>query len=92
MIYNERVTIYTYETTYDELGSPVKKRVPKIVPCARGSLTHNQQIGIFGKYNLQAFKIHLQGVYPDIDEISYKGTIRSVQAVILHKNATVVVV
>lgn len=92
MIYNDRVTIYTYEETFDELGSPVKTRVPHVVPCSRGSLTHNQQIGIFGSYNLKAFKLHMQGVYPDIEEVSYHGTTRQVRAVMVHKNATVVVV
>ena len=91
MIYSERVTVFSYEVTKDELGSPIRTRVPKVVPCGRGTLTHNQQIGLFGQYDLDAFTLHLQGVYRDIDEVEYEGTIRRAKAVRHHKHSTVII-
>ena len=92
MMYNDRVTIYTYVEREDDLGSPIRERVPKVVPCSRGKLTHNQQMGIFGKYDLSAIQLNLQGKYDDVDEVKYGGVIRSVRALIQHKNAMVIII
>ncbi|API89048.1 hypothetical protein FEZ48_11250 [Marinilactibacillus psychrotolerans] len=92
MNYNDRVTIYEYQEEKDALGSIKRVKVPIVVPCARGKLTHEQQMGFFGKYNLSAFKLHLQGVYEGLDEVKYKNTIRSVTGIIPYENATVVVI
>lgn len=92
MSYNDRVTLITYETTPGFLGDEITEEIKTVVPCYRGKLTNNQQVGIFSKYNLSAFKLHLQGVYKDIEEIEYRGIKRSIQGVIHHRNSTVVVV
>lgn len=92
MIYDERVTLFSYVETKDELGSPIRTRVPKVVPCGRGTLTHNQQIGLFGQYDLNAFTLHLQGVYRNVDEVEFEGVIRRAKAVKHHKHSTVIVI
>lgn len=92
MHYNDRVTIVTFKTTKDELGSDIKTPVTKTVPCYRGRLSHNQQIGLFGKYNVSAFSIHLLGHYEDIERVIYKGIKRDIQNVYYYRNATVVII
>lgn len=91
-MYNDRVAIITYVKDEDALGSPIKTPVETVVPCRRGRLTHEQQLGHFGKYDLSAFKLHLQGIYKDISEVKYKGEKRSVRGLYYHHNSTVVVV
>lgn len=92
MHYNDRITVVTFETSKDELGSEVKTPVTKTVPCYRGRLSHNQQVGLFGKYNRSAFSIHLLGHYENIDRVIYKGTEKDVQSIYYHRNSTVVIV
>lgn len=92
MIYNDRVTIITHETTEGFLGDDVTKEVEKTVPCQRGKLTDNQQMGIFGSYKLSAFKLHLQGVHKGIEKVEYDGVPRMVRGVTYHRNSTVVFV
>jgi len=92
MNYNDRATIIRYETSEGFLGEEVTEEIKEQVPCYRGKLTNNQQMGIFGSYELTAFKLHLQGVHEDIERIEYKGVQRSIQGVIHHRNSTVVVV
>lgn len=92
MNYNDRATIYQYEETKDALGSVMRKKVPVVIPCKRGKLTHEQQMGFFGKYDLSAFKLHLQGHHEGLEEITYRSRTRAVRGIILHKNSTVVVV
>lgn len=92
MNYNDRVTIITSETEAAFLGEDTVKEKETVIPCYRGRLTNNQQMGIFGSYNLSAFKLHLQGVHEDIGKIKYEGTPRKIHAVIHHRNSTVVVI
>lgn len=91
-MYNDRVTIIEYVEKEDALGSPIRTPVQKIVPCRRSRLTHEQQLGHFGEYNLSAFKLHLQGIYKSIEEVEYKDEKRSVRGIYYHHNSTVVVV
>lgn len=92
MHYNDRVTIIRKETEPGYLGDDVAKEVRTVLPCQRGQLTDRQQMGIFGKYNLAAFKLHIQGIHSDIEEIEYQGKRRMVQGVLYHRNSTVVIV
>lgn len=92
MSYNDRVTIIQHETEEGFLDEEVTKEVKKVVPCYRGRLTNNQQLGIFGSYNLSAFKLHIQGIHVGIERIEYKGIPRSIQGIVYHRNSTVVVV
>lgn len=92
MSYSDRVTLITYKVTEGFLGDEITEEIRTVVPCYRGRLTNNQQMGIFGKYNLSAFKLHLQGIHKEIEEIEYEGVKRSVKGTIYHRNSTVVVV
>lgn len=92
MNYNDRAIIIRYETSEGFLGEEVTDEVRETVPCYRGKLTNNQQMGIFGSYELAAFKLHLQGAHEDIERIEYKGIQRSIKGIINHRNSTVVVV
>jgi len=92
MIYNDRVTLIKEVTKEGFLGEDVVEETPTVVPCYRGKLTHNQQMGLFGSYNQKAFKLHLQGIHKDIDKIEYKGTPRSFNSINYHHNSTVVIV
>lgn len=74
------------------LGEEIVSEKLIVVPCYRGKLTDDQQMGIFGKYNLKAFKLHLQGIYEDVDKVTYAGVTRSVSGVIYHRNSTVLVI
>lgn len=92
MIYNDRATIIRYETEEGFLGDEITNEVREVVPCHRGKLTNNQQMGIFGSYDLSAFQLHLQGIHKGIERIEYKGVPRSIQGIVYHRNSTVVVV
>ena len=92
MIYNDRVTIIKDVLGEGFLGDDVIEEKNFIVPCQRGRLTNNEQIGIFGSYNLSAFKLHIQGIHKDIKELEYEGIRRSVHCYMIHRNTTVVIV
>lgn len=92
MNYNDRVTLISTVTEEGFLDKEIVSEKKTIVPCYRGRLTNNQQMGIFGSYNLSAFKLHLQGMHENIEKIEYNGTPRKVHAVIHHRNSTVVVI
>lgn len=93
MIYNDRVT-YTIEK-YDigEFGEEIYLgKEEKTIPAHRSPLTHNQQIGYFGSYNKDAFKLHLQGIHEGIERIEYKGIPYDVNSVIHHGYSTVLII
>lgn len=92
MIYNDRVTIIKDVLGEGFLGDDVIEEKKFIVACQRGRLTNNEQIGVFGSYNLSAFKLHIQGIHKDIKELEYEGIRRSIQGSMIHKNTTVVIV
>lgn len=92
MIYSGRVTIIKDVLVEGFLGDDVVEEKEFIVPCQRGRLTNNEQMGIFGSYNLSAFKLHIQGIHKDIKELEYDGVRRSIQGYMIHKNTTVVIV
>lgn len=93
MIYNDRVT-YVIEK-YGE--GPFKEEIylgkeDVTIPAYRSPLTHNQQIGYFGSYKKNAFKLHLQGIHEGIERIEYKGVPYDVNNVIHHSHSTVLVI
>lgn len=92
MNYNKRVDITTKVTTPGYLGDDVVENKTVTVPCNEASLSNNEQIGVFGKYNQKAFKLHIQGVHKSFDKIKYDGVIRSVYLTKYHRNSTVVIV
>lgn len=90
MIYNQRVILIKEAEPKDELFGDTTQNEIGPLPCQEGSLTNAEQIGIFGKYNLDSFKLHLQGIHNDFSEVVYKGRRRSIQGKKHHKNSTVI--
>ena len=90
MIYNKRVILITETTESDFLGDKVVKKQSEPIPCQEDNLTNAEQVGIFGKYNLDSFKLHLQGYHDGSSEIIYNGKKRKIQDKKHHKNSTVI--
>nr|DAV83613.1 MAG TPA: head closure knob [Caudoviricetes sp.] len=90
MIYNDRVTLVKETVSNDGLEDDVATEQVGPLPCQRSALTNNEQMGIFGKYNLDSFKLHLQGIHQDFSEVIYKGKRRAVKGKKHHKNSTVI--
>lgn len=90
MIYNDRVTLIKEIISSDGLEDDVVTEQVGPLPCQRGALTNNEQMGIFGKYNLDSFKLHLQGIHQDFSEVIYKGKRRAIKGKKHHKNSTVI--
>lgn len=90
MIYSQRVILIKEVESKDELFEDTTQNEIGPLPCQESSLTNAEQIGIFGKYNLDSFKLHLQGIHNDFSEVVYKGKHRSIQGKKYHKNSTVI--
>jgi hypothetical protein len=90
VIYNDRVTLVKETVSNDGLEDDVATEQVGPLPCQRSALTNNEQMGIFGKYNLDSFKLHLQGIHQDFSEVIYKGKRRAVKGKKHHKNSTVI--
>ena len=60
MIYNDRVILIKETAPKDELEDDVTTEQIGPLPCQEGSLTNAEQMGIFGKYNLDSFKLHVE--------------------------------
>lgn len=88
MDYRDRVIIFTQENIPGMLGDEVKETKSKPIPCKKNVMTHNEQMGIFGKYKMNSFKLHLQGIY-EVEKIIFEGQPRMVSASRHHKNSTV---
>lgn len=91
MIYNGRVKITYEKKVPGYLGDDAMDEKQMIEPCGKTGLTNNEQIGIFGKYNQQAFKLHIQGIHKGFSKIEYDGLERSVYQTKWHRNSTVVI-
>lgn len=90
MIYNQRVILIKEVEPKDELFGDTTQNETGPLPCQENSLTNAEQMGIFGKYNLDSFKLHLQGIHTGFSEVIYKGRRRSIQGKKHHKNSTVI--
>lgn len=90
MIYNDRVILIKETVSSDGLEDDVVAEQVGPLPCQLGALTNNEQMGIFGKYNLDSFKLHLQGIHQDFSEVIYKGRRRAIKGKKHHKNSTVI--
>ena len=90
MIYNDRVILIKETVLSDALEDDVVAEQVGPLPCQLGALTNNEQMGIFGKYNLDSFKLHLQGIHQDFSEVIYKGKRRAIKGKKHHKNSTVI--
>lgn len=92
MNYNKRVTLYYEKKEEGFLGEEVVRTEEKVVPCSRSLLTNDEQMGIFGKYSKDAFKLHIQGHWNGFNKLSYGGIPRAVNSLHYHRNSTVVIV
>lgn len=93
MIYNDRVTFIIEEYGEGSLGEEIYLGEKKVtIPAYQSPLTHNQQMGYFGTYKKNAFKLHLQGIHEGIERIKYKDIEYDVSDVRYHMNATVLVI
>ena len=90
MIYSQRVILIKEVEPKDELLGDTTQNETGPLPCQERSLTNAEQMGIFGKYNLDSFKLHLQGIHTGFSEVIYKGRRRSIQGKKHHKNSTVI--
>lgn len=87
---DDRVVLIFEERPDDELTSQVEKVESNPIPCMRSSLTNAEMMGLFGKYNLNSFKLHLQGVHDGFSEVCYHGERRKIVGKAHHRNGTVV--
>lgn len=92
MIYKDRVILYFVEEVEDLLDKRKIEKPSDPIPCMENTFTEAEQMGLFGKYNLDAFKLHLQGHYDNFATIEYKGVKRKIKGKAHHKNSTVVYV
>lgn len=93
MIYKDRVTLITEEYEEGKYSEPVYVGEKEtLLPAQQSPLTDKQQLGYFGTYNKQAFKLHLQGKYEDIRGIKFKGKKYDVTDVNYHKSSTVLII
>lgn len=92
MRYNSRCTITTKEKESGYLGEDEVLHHTRLVACYQSNLSSEEQIDLFGKYAKTAFKLHLQGIVKDIDQIEFEGVRRNIFDIHYHRNSTVVVI
>lgn len=92
MIYKDRVILIQTKEVDDYLDKRLVKEESSPIPCMASPLTNQEQMGLFGQYRLDSFKLHLQGHYPNIAEIRYAGQLRKVAGVKHHRHSTVIYV
>ncbi|HFI0454343.1 TPA: hypothetical protein ACGOZD_000250 [Streptococcus suis] len=90
MIYNDRVVLIRTTTKDEFLGQTKVKVESKPTPCMKGTLTDKEFLGVYGKYTLEAVKLHLQGNHMDIQSVKYRGKERAIAGLKYHKNSTVI--
>ncbi|XJS09849.1 hypothetical protein ACF3NG_06795 [Aerococcaceae bacterium WGS1372] len=92
MRFDDSVTLLVEVVEKGFLGEEVVREEKVTVPCLRTPLSHNEQMGLFGSYNLKAFKLHLDGQFDNFTNIIYRGHKRIVRELIHYNHSTVVIV
>lgn len=92
MIYKDRVILVYVDEQDDFLDKRTVEKPSGKIPCMENTFTKSEQMGLFGKYDLNAFKLHLQGHYDGFSKIIYKGKPRLIKGLARHKNSTVIYV
>lgn len=92
MIYKDRVILYFEKEVDDFLDKRKIQEPSEPIPCMENTFTEAEQMGLFGKYDLNAFKLHLQGRHDGFSTIEYKGIKRQIKGKAHHKNSTVIYV
>lgn len=90
MIYNDRVTLIFEKRPEDELLDKVEKKQSFPIPCMQNAMSNYEMMGLFGKYDFDAFKLHLQGIHKDFSEVIYKGRKMKIKGKRYHHNSTVI--
>lgn len=91
MNYNDRVKMTFERKVPGYLGDDAIEEKETIEPCGKTGLSSKEQIGIFGKYNQKAFKLHIQGIHKGFSKVEYDGLERTVYSTKWHRNSTVVI-
>lgn len=92
MNYNKRIKITIFKKAPGYLDDEIVSKESKVIPCSVSNLSSDEQISIFGKYNHEAFKVYLKGIWEEIDSIEYNAVERTIFSKRYHRNSTVVIV
>lgn len=76
----------------DYLGSKVVKTKSNPVPCMMSLLNSAEQMGMFGNYRTNRFKLHVQGIKSEFSEIEYRGQRYKISGLKHYRNSTVIYV
>lgn len=92
MIYSDRVVLLLETTVDDYLDSRIVKARSDPIPCMQSLLNSNEQMGMFGNYRLDRFKLHVQGFKTGFSEIEYRGKRYKISGLKHYRNSTVIYV
>jgi len=92
MIYSDRVILISEAPEGDYLGSKIVKTKSSPIPCMMSLLNSNEQMGIFGNYRTDRFKLHTQGIRKGFSEIEYRGQKYKISGLKYYRNSTVIYV
>lgn len=92
MIYSDRVILILETPEEDYLGSKVVKTRSSPVPCMMSLLNSAEQMGMFGNYRTDRFKLHVQGIKREFREIEYRGQRYKISGLKYYRNSTVIYV
>lgn len=87
---NDRVILIQETLVDDFLDKKIVKKDSQPIPCFRSGMTIAEQMQLFGKYDLDSFKLHLRGKHDGFSEIKYHGKTYQIKGKIHHRNQTVV--
>lgn len=90
MIYSDRVVLIVETTEKDFLDQRVVKKKSDSVPCMMSLLNTNEQMGMFGNYRTDRFKLHVQGFKTGFSEIEFQGRRRKISGIKHYRNSTVI--
>lgn len=92
MIYSDRVVLILETAEEDFLDRRVMKKRSNPVPCMMSLLNTNEQMGMFGNYRTDRFKLHVQGFKTGFSEIEFRGRRRKISGIKHYRNSTVIYV
>lgn len=90
MRYADRLVLVQETTEKDFLGDKLIKKDSDPIPCFRGGMTIEEQMGVYGNYSMDRFKLYLKGHYDGFNEIKYQGRTRKIAGKKHHRNRTVI--
>ena len=75
---DERVILVYQKLQADFLGERKTEVLSKSIPCLRDTMTLEEQMGVFGQYRIDGFKLYLEGFHDGFSEIIYRGKKRKI--------------